>query len=572
VTTCAEAAQSNLWQSGGYIDWIGVQGALFRLYQQYLPGGTYADAQQLEAIVSTLEMLHGPDLAATYPYGLPGFPFTQADVLSMLQTIINAQETPLGNSFSTAGDRGWWAAPGTPGPPPTPRGAHFLVETSHFYLCLRRNRTGLQLLAQSGGSLPVGLEHKLLPSTLALDVTLPGNPSQGGGLVNLQAWVQEMADAGALRPNLTPGLPGPNFWGELIGVVPLYQGMHDQVSRINANFVCPPLETTPMGAALDGAWLGWRERRYPPVLTPPGYTVPAPGFVAQLGQSGPPNPGACDWAGPTNASWPLTTGPGVIDPTAGQDWDCSLHQLARAVLVRHHLGGGFTANDQALILSRLQDWVTPLCENFPLPGTASCSGALSTTQAGYPPAERYVFPPVIASSCEGTVGFTGFPPSPVPSITDILSALLAVVRCGVLPSPPSVAPPFFTTGAAVTVALDMVEACLGAVATLYRTDAVSGWGMWLASDSKAPSRQTVLAPWAELPTGTSIQGAVAALLLAEPFFPGCANASTLQGIGPSGPQFGLGGFLHVFGAYIPALLPPIGSNQLYDWAPAYVPG
>jgi hypothetical protein len=198
-------------------------------------------------------------------------------------------------------------------------------------------------------------------------------------------------------------------------------------------------------------------------------------FVRVLGEEGP-----TKWR--DSSDWEASLGPAL--PWAGQDWDCSLHQLSRGVSAMAHLGYSFTDDDRMVIVGRLVQWSTNGCENR-MPGcqadTASCgyagapierddrgvmqpcwpigSGTGTNCPAGTPGLELLQ---VTASDAVGTVsGGVGSPFAP--QAVDLLAAAVALVRCGAL-------------AGGGDGANSRAVAILRALATLYRFDgANAGW-------------------------------------------------------------------------------------------------
>lgn len=214
-------------------------------------------------------------------------------------------------------------------------------------------------------------------------------------------------------------------------------------------------------------------------------------------------------------------------PDVGQDWDCSLHQLGRAVVAMHHLGHPFTASERALVRLRLQQWSALTCENF----GSSCPSGISV------PTERQFW----TGRCGGDPAGPNLAVNPAPLMFEVLSGALALVRSGLV----DIGDP---------AALSMASQILDAVATLYRAD--SGGSGWAEFDSAEP---------ADPPAGATLDGTYAAiatlLVLDRGPFAGCSGLS-------SPAPLGLDGFLHVFGGFIPTML----AAGLWPWPAIYQPG
>ena len=558
MTTCSQAAQSYYWPGGTYIDWTAVDAFLHGEYVNWASSvssapTTFQEVVPAFVILDALEMLHGPAVLVTYP--TTSFPnaaspffsfvphFTLAEIQFMLQRVVEAQQhTQSSVNQIPSRNIGWWLPAN-----------HHIVFAAQIYLMLRRNPAGVTALAALVPPVSVtGLEHKLLPVTDQATTTL----EWGGGLTNFMAWAAEMASASAIPGDISPPPWGQtNFWGELIGVVAFCQAMADLTPQFAPASLWPTLvllnPAIGMGASLASAFGVWRERASPGSPSGPG-----PAFLATPGPSVPP-PAALpwsEWAGPANASWPLTLAAAVADPAAGQDWDCSLHQLTRAVNALFHLGYVFTPQDQALIVTRLQQWATPATEAWAPASSMTCSiyPIPTTDLTVVVPADRYLWDSFVA--CQNNLAV------PVPVMVDMLAAAVALVQSGVVDSPPTVAsPPFASGGDVQAAAVTLCKSILKVVASLYRGGPTAGWAGF---DERDPSNFNP----PDLMDG--VYPAVAILrLLDRP-----AIREGVQTITPTLPgtatQQGLGAFLHLFGGRIGTIAPA------HPWPaqPTYTPG
>jgi hypothetical protein len=235
---------------------------------------------------------------------------------------------------------------------------------------------------------------------------------------------------------------------------------------------------------------------------------------------------------------------GNADPTAGQDWDGSMHQLARAVLSMHHLGYVFTSADQRLILNRLLEWATPASEAWGPASAMTCttwSGntPLTADPATTVPTERYLW--------DGNLACDGNPNAPAPKLIEVLSGPLALVRSGQANTP---------TPAVQEICWNILRV----VGSLYRG------GGWVSYDDN-------FAGFSDLPNdveGTYCAIAILRLLDREPLRLGTQSiAPTSEG---TASMAGLDDFLHVFGGPIATIVQPPGSPYSWPAAPIYQPG
>lgn len=536
MTTCAQALQGDLWETGGYIDWLAVEQFLWESYVALAPQvtgqPTFEQAQSLLLLVNTLEMMYGEDILSSYVGGF----FSTTDFEKIFNNLVSAQ-TPIsarnGPNSVPSGDAGWW------GP-----GDHHIVNSADFYLCLRRNPTAVDILINSHGLPPCGLEHVLLPTTDLADLT---SQLPGGGLVGLDPWLQETAwscaiPGGPCPPDVTANPPRPtNFWGELIGTVALYEAMRDQVPLIQSSgWVCDPLRLTPMGDRIVEAWQLWRER-----FDSVNNGLP---FLSTYSQRFPPQPSFAEWAGPPTYLSVLDAS-GNVDPAVGQDWDVSLHQLARAVQAMHHLGYAFTTADQELVVERLGQWATATCEAYD-PSISCSPDALSRTDPTYAvPSERYGW-----TEFEGGASCSLTQPNiPSPAVSAMVAAANALAWVGALNQP--------ANASIATSAFSMARSIVIALGTLYRTTSTGSAG-WANVSSNDPTRPYAAGTAPDL-RGTATAIAALFVLARTPELSGILGSSPTASLAK---QAGLDNFLHFFGGSISQTA---GSHP---WVASYVPG
>ena len=569
MTTCAEAAQGDLWATGGYIDWTAVHKFLWVEYQRLEAAPIPEATGNAVLILTCLEMLFGTDVLAPTSYPSvrdaypPGERFEDGDLLQLLKWVVQGQWMSPGLGFTASGDEGWWfdrdALTGDPSP------LHFLPRTADSWMALRRNATGVEALAQEG-LVPAPLEHKLLPSAVF---------SPAGDLVDIYAWMDLLEETGAVPGPLNPPT-GPqqyeNFWGEWIGAVALFQSLQDTADQLGAAgpmpHGVPPLQPgTGMGLELVSAFRWWQQRRNPRSIHPDSGAV-TPGPVWEASEANPTDPAPDTlggWVGSTRPlglfapfilssvfhSHPSWYVPPFADPAAGQDWDASLHQLSRAVLTMHHVGYGLTAFDKLVVLIRLWQWSRPGCETHP--AGACPAGASLATEGDFlgAPRETYVWRSEL--KCVGESAAPGLAVTQTHDLVDVLSAALALVRGQVLGG--------FPLGDLSGATKLILANCLITAGTRYRDDptvsGASGWAVIAPGDPTGPG--------SEAPSLGGTYAAIALLLLLEraPFW-GCAN---LDGLPPAAsPSTSLDSFLHIFGGNITSLL------GAHPWNPSHVPG
>ncbi len=609
MTTCAQAAQGAQWATGGYIDWMAVHRFLVTTWQAALPPSpALPDPGMASQVLTCVEMLFGPDVlgASSYravrdttffPAGEPAF--SDDDFLLMLRAITLAQwpdaELPGPPPFAlSSGNRGWWFTLSHP-TTASPMSEHFLPGTADFWLCLRRNPTAMDILAGEDPPVrPVLLELKLFPpgyqlapSAIAPEVAPFAPP--GGGLTGITRWMTALEEAVAVpgpgNPFWPPnfGFHKPNFWGEWIGGVVLFQALSDTATEIGQR--CSPAATFPalqagigMGRCLASAFRWWQQRRNPPVsqtvtIGPTTYTYSVPGPMqwgaTETSTTDPVVPSFGDWV-PTNRPMfglftthalflpPPGAPPGwippVADPAAGQDWDGSLHQLSRAIVTMHHIGYALPLSEKVLTVVRLYQWCRRPCGSEEFAGPDPCGTGypwLAATWVGAP-RETQGWIPADVGTPEGPclTDLSTAPDSQAHSLTDVLTVGLAVVRGGLVTLPP---------GQISMMVQEIMTNCLILVATLYRPDAPApGQASWTSSDRGLPT---------DPPESGGLRGLFSAisllLLLERGPFAGVANLGSL----PPGatPAVGLDSFLHVFGGPVPSLL------GAYPWNPSHAP-
>ena len=622
MTTCAESLQSNAWASGSYIDWSAVEAGLRADFDQLtnryqMDHDATSAAQDAELILTCLEMMYGPDILTSYfqPTAVAGYVqhFDLNRLADLFWYVMTAQKKAGAMPSMSSGTQGWWFRD-----PTTPD--HCLVVTMGMVALLRRNPTALDL-AMTGwwttncdrpASRPLPLEHKLLPSSSSLGPWVGGCPSDpsdwtwsGGGLTDLPAWLDLMDVANAMRARSpVPGLSGenpylPNFWGELIGVVPLFQMVCDRVILLDPNYASPFLTTTTgMGAKLFEMWQVWRQRAVPRtgsgafvqsgvglggsdgVLGPPGslpaavgigsFTPATPGGVltsqgslslglsftllqptfadapALLGNSEGSSPVQntfCEWRGAPPSEPELVP---QVSPLIGQDWDCTLHQLTRAVVSMYQLGWVANVDEGALILWRLHGWAVKPCETQTQLGQPAPLCAEPNLGAGIPflgsPTERAYSQHLVR--CEPTRVGNVYSPVIGPDLVDAFSAALALVRSGLFDSN-------------MPTARQLGANILASIATLYRPGTEAGW---TRNDPNLGSPSL----------GHDLRGtfpAIASILLLSrgPFQGACNPAGLPLGYAPLP---GLDGFLHFSGGHIPTLI----ASGAYPWPASFPPG
>lgn len=580
MTTCTTALQSDAWYDGGYIDWARVDQFLFDQYQNLasqvqagspipFPIVLFADM-----LLTTLELMYGGDIHSRVPptgsVGVPpGFVttvFRKNHVENMLEWLIDGRHPPspatLPGTYS--GAAGWWGPdwPGTGFLNPD----HHIVYTSFVYMTLRRNRSGLIALGRSFS----GLEHKLFPAGSVLDVT----GKRGGDLVGLQEWLHEMWDSCGFKPRSWCGNNLDNFWGELVGVVPLFQAMQDVASGLTANngtivCQCPALAPTiGMGKALDEAFAdfaggppGWREREFQPVAGSIATTT----FIATSGQqsyaSTNPLGDRCAWEAPLPLApyLGLITSAGSLSAAFGMDWDCSLHQLSRAVLAAHHWGHPFTTEEKELITVRLAEWSQSTCETASGVTAPGCP-TVPASENAHIPNERFFWDP--GAAC-GPAQLGATPPDlPTIAVPELAASAAALVRADLFASP-------LTEIEATSNAVGILQV----LATMYR-DVGGGAAGWAEADPDPTQNASPSLPGTYFAVLTLMLLADAQPLYAgDPNLPG-SSATLMNTYNPSGlpapavPEVGLVDFLHVFGSTGPS------AKQRFQWAPPpiYVPG
>jgi|GEM_PF-2707481 len=572
MTTCAEAQQAESWTTGGYISWPAVHEFLRLEYVRMGPMEKRVRARLASILLDCLEMLFGSDILApeSYPSARFAFPesarFSDEDLLALLTWVIEGQEQgpAPGEPPLFSGDEGWWFT--TTGGVRDRR--HWLPGSADSWAVLRRNRTGLEALADRGVA-PLSLEHKLLSSGLVV----PG----GGGLVGLTQWIRALEEAGAMpgAGNLPspPGLPGPlllqgfsNFWGEVIGAVFLIQLLSDTASTLGAGFgqTVPPLTGggLGMGASLTDAFSKWQQRRNPAVVNQlgGGLTFRTPGPLWRIAVAASSNaPAVMGYAGWVQGGGPFNPIllPAPAQPYAGQDWDSSLHQASRATLSLYHMNAGLSPTDRLLLIVRLSQWGHSLagaplqpCSAF-APGP--CPPDWSMAPDFWVPRETDLFFPGRTCSAENvTTPLLLARVTQAPDLVDILTACLIVVRGGLFTGQ-SVSQPItsFLRG--------VVEKCLVLTAGQYRGQVNGEVAGWCQVDTAQPSDTSTPADL----VGT--RAAIALLLLTDGHvFPGVANTGSLPV--PDRALVGLDSFLHVFGGRVAGL---VASNP---WNDAHVPG
>ena len=531
-------ATSTSASEGLYINWVDVETFLDYMATAVLPGGVYAGqplpsrASVALQVITTLEFMYGQDILPNFPSPAVS-PLTYEKIIQLFDLMVRAQyasnnvssipgntptattgtasfQAPLNTSTAVlTGNRGWWALY-------TPSGVfshdHYPTVSAVYYSCLRRNPEAMIMLnawstSPPSGILPtaqpVGLEHKLLPTTDQWPPTLAsGTVSTGGGFCNLDRWLHEMIWANQLFSrtgawNCTTLVGGrSNFWGELIGIALLHQVLHDQFNSAMASaggaysaYVCERLEwpsnpaspnVAPQLIAMFETWrargsrtststnpLGWQDGSPWWETTgaggvPQGWLGSANGFTqndAYMGWHHPDSFGpygnpvtnlpaleaecVAEWNDPSIATGATGFIPSAFNPSAptvlpemGQDWDASLHQLARAVQTMAMIRGySFRGQESQIILDRLFDWSGEICTEYPAvcaPGSPN-----GVTQAEWDSvlgaAEWY-------ASQHHSQGTT---PCDVPqeaanapSADAILTAALALVRSGLYPNNP----------------------------------------------------------------------------------------------------------------------------------------
>lgn len=348
MTTCAQAAQAHLWADGGYIHWSRVHAFLCAKVRRLIvranegiggPGGSIQEqAAQAELLLTTLEMLFGADLLN--PESYPGHrarmdvaskltePLEDEELLALLKLVVLGQapgrppdpipRNPSESISISSGATGWW----TTDIPDSPKEEHFVTSSALCWMCLRRNRTGLERL---GVGEATALQNR--PPSVVLPVSLEpkigGNPADPRTLSGIGPWMRALRESLAIpRPAAAPGVPYPlelgpildgqhpaNFWGEVIGVVLLFQALQDTAQdyarAVDANRVVPPLSAaTGMGHMFASAFRWWQQRRFPPLLAD---DIPS-GF-----------PKAGESAGPI--SWEAESGPQGFEDSAQYESD-----------------------------------------------------------------------------------------------------------------------------------------------------------------------------------------------------------------------------------------------------------
>jgi hypothetical protein len=615
MTTCTSALQSDQWASGSYIDWSKVDAFLEGVYQGLLTNlGPSFPQRVLTAplsfgavgaannIVTILEMMYGQDLyAATLPSTSN---FDGPKIRNLLGWLIEGQKGSAPGADNTpSGDFGWWGNDGPSSDVLNPD--HHILLSSLIYMTLRRNTSGLNAL----GYAPAGLEHKLLP----IGVNVVGGPGAGGGLTDFEAWVQEIYFSCGIPDTGTPGTAslvngtrycdcqtsnglacnptGPylnrakdyNFWGELVGMVPLYQSMYDEVNNVSAEVTSSGLPYQPSltelsptqqwcGATIENAFVTWRERFY----TPAGGSPAGSSFVAAAPQ--PPlnpatvatrwsgSPAYCNWVSPPGSDYQPVTTPtqGLVNALLGQDWDCGLHELVRAVQSAHHLGHSFTPYEKLLIMYRLLGWWQQTCGAYTgYLQTCATSPAVANAMV---PNERFAWEENTLAlggntiPCENVAGTPQRGPSDAPAVTlsDIASVAALLVQADLFSDP--------TVGYEAYI---IAEGLVQVVASLYREpgSSLAGW----AEFDERPS----------LDHAPDLRGTMAAVLtlmvLAGTGLPPASTGNPSPGfqaayrptalpsaIASSGG--GLSSFLHLFGGKASANTFP------GQWGGGYVPG
>ena len=596
MTTCTNvtgAIQSQTWTSptaiapvllGTYIDWDQVDALLYEesraltngLPYYHNPLGIYthmeprARARFAVTLLSTLEMMYGQDIGATYS----GSRFVMDDFRNLLMVVLWDQDkgrqldtdVPFadvyGNSIPS-GKRGWWSLHGsvlTAGP------FHYPTLSANAYTLLRRNATALQALYDVLGPMSpwrvVSLEHKFLATGVEWPFLAPAffptSSVFGGGLTGMYPWLDEIDAAGSLtvQADCQGGAQPSNFWGESIGVVLLTRACADIFNRTmcwarsnlpyNAAWWvqqdAPTATDGGLGATLSACFDAWRQRHAPPSsLTGAAYRGPV--FDPALPLC------PCEWVG-TIGNWAsavspaAASAPAVPDLINGQDWDCSLHQLTRAVMTMYLLGRTLDTATQRLVVDHLQNWQNDLCFDV----AANCPSLLSAYPGLKQPqgtAEMYREPGLLADPCHGVY------PSYAPTVDAIATAAMALSRSGALQSPdPSVQID------AVHLAKNLVET----VSTLYRPGSTGGEG-WAGQDTQDPSS----------PVTATLDGtffAVATLRVlnkSNTWFSGCAGNYPASS-GPT-PDPGLDTFFDVLGGGValdPSLFPD-WADAFYEW-------
>ena len=668
-------ATSSSASEGLYINWVDVEVFLDYMATAVLPGGVYA-GQPLQAraavamqVVTTLEFMYGQGILINFPFPAPS-PLTYEKIIQLFDIMVRAQyaannvstipgntptattgtatfQAPLNTSTSVlTGNRGWWNLY-------TPSGVfthdHYPTVSAVYYSCLRRNPEAMIMLNAWSTSppsgiaptaQPVGLEHKLLPTTDQWPASLAsGTASTGGGFCNLDRWMHEMIWANQLFSrggclSLSGGRS--NFWGELIGIALLHQILHDQFNASMASaggtyagYVCSRLEwpsnpaapnIAPQLIAMFETWrnrgartsstsnpLGWQDGSPWWETTgaggvPQGWLGSANGYTENDAYKGWHHP---DSFGPygnpvTNlaaleaecvAEWndpPIGNGatgyiPAGFNPSVptvllemGQDWDASLHQLARAVQTMAMIRGyTVRAQESQIILDRLFDWSGQICTNYPNvygPGTPS-----GVTQAEWDSVRG-------AAEWYGTQNHTeGIEPCDpsrddlnAPSADALLTAALALVRSGLYPNnllgiqQSGVAG---ATGSPATLAVGYVNA----LATLYQPHNVGGNGAgWLNADPLTGDAARGISPtFSQADFDFSMlegtMNAVAALVLLDQLgsaTSGCANGTGLYN--GSVPDPGLETFFGIFGNF--SQLPNTSQWPQWPQVMPWVPG
>ena len=566
MPTCEQLERQPLVGTGGYIDWSAVHGFVLDRAAVVLagvgPGTPYhtrwpnrVDTQRYQRafhaswIVSTLELMFGQNLGSL-PEATIGL--TAGQLRGLFTAVVSVQRSALtpevqnypGGSGIPSGPRGWWL------PPVGASEIHHCAVGADFYMLLRRNPAALQDLYNASQLRPLGLEHKLLPRDEVWPFpTLGPTGVDGGGRTNLYAWLEEVTAALALQGICalpTPDRRADNFWGEMIGVVGLVNSMFDVFNAWVADFRVLPLTPSDcgMGQSITRLFQAWRSR-------PPPYGAGPNSFIGSITSSC-----ACEWNGnkPSGSNSPNTyeffdaagqTLTGQAGLEVGQDWDCSLHQLARAVLMMHHLGYQFTAADRQLILQRLLDWEQQICE---LPDPACSTGATQGQLAQFVgPTERYAdfFGPLQTGCIQGT----GLPLGALaPSVDTILASVLAAKWSGV---------------ASLGAGGPLLQRMLNTLATLYRSALGPGGAGWTNWDDGAQDNGGFMTDM------LSTYYAVATLMALDTpttGFSGCSGAAAsplLNGFGVS-PDLGLTQY-GIFGPSLAGVQPP-------QWFQDYVAG
>lgn len=496
----------------------------------------------------------------------------------MFDAVLRVQRRVPGTTHTQSGDLGWWIlgpASARPGPQILPLSAfaeHFIVNSANFWLLLRRNPSAIDSLnlepfpGTPGGNLvrPLPLENKLLAPYLSIPA------GQVGGLTGINPWIAAMMESRGF-PTTAGSRVRPNFWGELIGVVALIQGLSDTASAVGGDLVIqqtvPALTpSTGMGLMLASAFRWWQQRRHPPLAT----QVPGPVFIATGVQQVDPNP-LGGWIPPdpgplfrNNVMVPMGAGSAYIpkwaDPAAGQDWDTGLHQLSRAVTSMYHMGYSLTQAERLLVVTRLEQWSTRTCEGE----YGNCQGGPTASPWVGAPQETTRFE--VPFKCKDEPNLTDSAAvSQAHQVPDLLGAVLAILQGGCLD---------LSVPAAVRSRADAILGnCLIALATLYRHDDPPGVGPpiagWIRMDPG------YVEPTSN-PTGPNLPKyrqpdldgtyAAIALLIRLSGRSGYANVVGDLSNPAFAPLIGLDSYLHVFGPRIPSLL---AANP---WGATYVPG